>query len=174
MELEAAGAAAAAGSRSSSGKKQYKLNKKQFIKFLICIFLAIALLITAYATIVIIKAPKIETNNIYSLLSQSSILYDDSGQIIDKEGERALIKHYAGTDTLKADILKIGHHGSRTSTSPEFLSAVSPDAAVIQVGRNNYGHPSKSLLGLWISAASDSLPIQPASLKTLEKSRMMQ
>ena len=83
MELEAAEAAAAAGSRSSSGKKQYKLNKKQFIKFLICIFLAIALLITAYATIVIIKAPKIETNNIYSLLSQSSILYDDSGQIID-------------------------------------------------------------------------------------------
>ena len=83
MELEAAEAAAAAGSRSSSGKKKYKLNKKQFIKFLICIFLAIALLITAYATIVIIKAPKIETNNIYSLLSQSSILYDDSGQIID-------------------------------------------------------------------------------------------
>ena len=62
---------------------------------------------------------------------------------LDKEGERALIKHYAGTDTLKADILKIGHHGSRTSTSPEFLSAVSPDAAVIQVGRNNYGHPSE-------------------------------
>ena len=65
---------------------------------------------------------------------------------LDKEGERALIKHYAGTDTLKADILKIGHHGSRTSTSPEFLSAVSPDAAVIQVGRNNYGHPSEETL----------------------------
>ena len=39
MELEAAEAAAAADSRSSSGKKKYKLNKKQFIKFLICIFL---------------------------------------------------------------------------------------------------------------------------------------
>lgn len=45
--------------------------------------MAIALIITAYATIVIVRAPKIETNNIYSLLSQSSILYDDEGQIID-------------------------------------------------------------------------------------------
>lgn len=86
MELEAAEAAETAAlhtHKKSSGGKKYKLNKKQFIKFLICIFLAIALLITAYATIVIVRAPKIETNNIYSLLSQSSVLYDDSGQIID-------------------------------------------------------------------------------------------
>ena len=86
MELEAAEAAGTATlhtHKKSSGGKKYKLNKKQFIKFLICIFLAIALLITAYATIVIVRAPKIETNNIYSLLSQSSVLYDDSGQIID-------------------------------------------------------------------------------------------
>lgn len=64
-------------------KPKYKLNKKQFFKFLICIFLAVALIATAYAGIVISRAPKIETNNIYSLLSQSSVLYDDSGQIID-------------------------------------------------------------------------------------------
>lgn len=64
-------------------KLKYQLNKRQFVKFLICICLAIALIITAYATIVIVRAPKIETNNIYSLLSQSSILYDDEGQIID-------------------------------------------------------------------------------------------
>lgn len=83
MELEAAETAALHTHKKSSGGKKYKLNKKQFIKFLICIFLAIALLITAYATIVIVRAPKIETNNIYSLLSQSSVLYDDSGQIID-------------------------------------------------------------------------------------------
>jgi competence protein ComEC len=43
---------------------------------------------------------------------------------------------------LGADILKIGHHGSRTSTSPEFLRAVHPQAAVISCGRHNaFGHP---------------------------------
>lgn len=84
LELEAA-EASTSGHRTPSGNRQkkYKLNKKQFLKFLICIFLLIALIITAYATIIIVKAPKIETNNIYSLLSQSSVLYDDSGQIID-------------------------------------------------------------------------------------------
>ena len=72
-----------AGNEAAVSKGRYKLNKKQFLKFVICIFLAIALLLTAYAAFVIMKAPKIETDNIYSLLSQSSTLYDDSGQIID-------------------------------------------------------------------------------------------
>lgn len=65
---------------------------------------------------------------------------------LDMEGEAALIKYYAGTEVLKADILKVGHHGSKTSTSAEFLNAVSPKAAVIQVGRNNYGHPTEETL----------------------------
>jgi competence protein ComEC len=48
---------------------------------------------------------------------------------------------------LKADVLKIGHHGSRDSTTDEFLSEVNPDYAVISVGRlNNYGHPHKDVM----------------------------
>ncbi|PIR66570.1 MAG: MBL fold metallo-hydrolase [Parcubacteria group bacterium CG10_big_fil_rev_8_21_14_0_10_36_14] len=43
---------------------------------------------------------------------------------------------------LKADILKVGHHGSKNSTSEEFLRAISPFLAIISVGENNYGHPS--------------------------------
>ena len=43
---------------------------------------------------------------------------------------------------LKSDVLKVGHHGSRTSSSPAFLSAVAPDHAVITCGKDNdYGHP---------------------------------
>ncbi|MBE6960570.1 MAG: MBL fold metallo-hydrolase [Ruminococcaceae bacterium] len=55
------------------------------------------------------------------------------------EAEKELVE--AGTN-LKADVLKVGHHGSYTSTSYLFLRTVQPDYAVIQCGRNNeYGHP---------------------------------
>ena len=44
------------------------------------------------------------------------------------------------------EILVVGHHGSDTSTCPEFLEALRPDAAVISVGYNEYGHPSEEIL----------------------------
>lgn len=49
---------------------------------------------------------------------------------------------------LKSNILKIGHHGSKYSTSDEFLKAVSPNCAVIQVGKNSYGHPAERVMSL--------------------------
>lgn len=58
----------------------------------------------------------------------------------EKEAEERLLS--AGVD-LESDILKVGHHGSKTSTSPNFLEAVNPKIAVISSGkRNNFGHPS--------------------------------
>ncbi|MGC2620241.1 MAG: ComEC/Rec2 family competence protein, partial [Acidobacteriaceae bacterium] len=48
---------------------------------------------------------------------------------------------------LHSDLLKVGHHGSRTSTTPDFLAAVSPGYAAISVGRRNfYGHPRQEVL----------------------------
>lgn len=48
---------------------------------------------------------------------------------------------------LKAQILQIGHHGSKSSTSENFLKAVNPGITIIQVGKNNrYGHPSQEVL----------------------------
>ena len=48
---------------------------------------------------------------------------------------------------LRADVLKIGHHGSRTSTTPSFLAAVDPSIAVISSGiRNRFGHPAPATL----------------------------
>ena len=47
---------------------------------------------------------------------------------------------------LAAHILKVGHHGSRSSTSPDFVQAVQPEVAVIQVGENRYGHPAEDVL----------------------------
>lgn len=49
---------------------------------------------------------------------------------------------------VKADVLKVGHHGSETSTSEEFLGRVNPQYAVISVGKNSYGHPTERVLSL--------------------------
>ncbi len=50
-------------------------------------------------------------------------------------------------EDLRADVLKVGHHGSSTSSSDSFLAAVHPDVAVISVGAGNkYGHPSADVL----------------------------
>lgn len=65
---------------------------------------------------------------------------------ITAEGEKMLLERYAGTDMLKADILKVAHHGSAYSSSEEFLEAVKPKVAVISVGKNNYGHPSQDVI----------------------------
>lgn len=49
-------------------------------------------------------------------------------------------------DNLKSNVLKVGHHGSKTSTSESFLGWVDPDLAVISVGKGNkYGHPHKEV-----------------------------
>jgi len=63
---------------------------------------------------------------------------------IEKEAEQALIGIYPH---LRADVLKVAHHGSKTSTTEMFLQAVKPRVAIISVGRSNrYGHPSPDVL----------------------------
>lgn len=62
----------------------------------------------------------------------------DAGENVERE--------LAATDDVRADILKAGHHGSRFSSSAAFLRAVQPKVAVIEVGKNSYGHPTKDAL----------------------------
>ena len=62
-----------------------------------------------------------------------------------KNMENYMVSRYG--DFLDADILKVAHHGSNTSTIDEFVKAVSPDIAVISAGKgNSYGHPHKEVL----------------------------
>ena len=62
----------------------------------------------------------------------------------EAEVEEAILQ--SGAD-IQSNVLKVGHHGSDTSTTSSFLSAVSPDAAVICCGAgNSYGHPSQATL----------------------------
>jgi competence protein ComEC len=58
---------------------------------------------------------------------------------------------------LASEILKVAHHGSKQSTSPEFAAAVAPAYSVISVGKNNYGHPSEQVLGILAQQKSNVL-----------------
>ncbi|NLM56758.1 MAG: MBL fold metallo-hydrolase [Clostridiales bacterium] len=66
------------------------------------------------------------------------------------------IINYWGVDILDVEVLKVGHHGSYTSTTEEFLAATTPEFAIISCGRQNeYGHPhSKTLARLEKAGAS--------------------
>ena len=79
--------------------------------------------------------------NNYSVVLR--LTYGSTSYLFTGDAENA-----AESDILKAgenvdaDVLKVGHHGSSTSTSKKFLEAVSPDICVIQCGAgNSYGHP---------------------------------
>ena len=52
----------------------------------------------------------------------------------------------AKKQTLRADVLKVGHHGAKTSTSSTFLNTVKPKHAIISVGKNSYGHPTSEVV----------------------------
>lgn len=61
----------------------------------------------------------------------------------ESESEQAMIE--SGAD-LRADVMLVGHHGSKSSTTRRFLQLVQPTYAVIQVGPNSYGHPAQTIL----------------------------
>lgn len=82
-------------------------------------------------------------NSIVAMLEYGELEVLLTGDI-ETETERRLILNGADLD---ADILKAGHHGSKTSTTEEFLGAVTPQTAIISAGRDNrYGHPHQEVL----------------------------
>lgn len=60
------------------------------------------------------------------------------------------------TKGLKSDVVKVGHHGSPTSSIPAFVLATKPAVAIISVGKNNsYGHPDKTVVTRWQKAGAE-------------------
>ena len=78
---------------------------------------------------------------IYTELNNRKFLFmGDAGVEVEED----LIKKYNLQDI---DVLKVGHHGSRTSSSKEFIDEINSEYSIISVGKNNrYGHPNKEVL----------------------------
>src|SRR5260370_1443771 len=72
---------------------------------------------------------------------------------IEKPAEAAVLKE--GVD-LGSDIVKVAHHGSRTSSTPAFVAATHPSLAIISVGRTSiFGHPHKEVVERWRASGAE-------------------
>ena len=81
------------------------------------------------------------SNVIYTEINNYKFMFMGDASIIT---EKELLKEYNLPDI---DVLKVGHHGSKTSSSKEFIEEINPKYSIISVGKENrYGHPNKEVL----------------------------
>lgn len=88
-------------------------------------------------------------DNLNDMSIVSKISFGDTSVIVTGDAETPAENDMLATNDsdFNCDILKVGHHGSKTSTCDEWLDAVNPDYAVIMCGiDNDYGHPHKQLI----------------------------
>ena len=106
-----------------------------------------------------IKELNIDNNKLYFLNNKDYGNENDNSNVIYTElnGYKFMFMGDAGTTTEKEildkynlpdiDVLKVGHHGSKTSSGKEFIDEINPKYSIISVGKNNrYGHPNDSVL----------------------------
>ena len=106
-----------------------------------------------------IKELNIDNNKLYFLQTKEYDNENDNSNVIytELDGYRFMFMGDAGVEKEKEilnkynisgiDVLKIGHHGSKTSSSKEFINEINPNYSIISVGKNNrYGHPNKEVL----------------------------
>ena len=106
-----------------------------------------------------IKELNIDKNKLYFLQTKKYDNENDNSNVIytELDGYKFMLMGDASSNTEheilkkynipKIDVLKVGHHGSRTSSSIEFIDEINPKYGVISVGKNNrYGHPNKEVL----------------------------
>lgn len=101
------------------------------------------------ATITVLSPAK---NSVYSDLNDYSLVlkldYENVSFLLTGDAETTVENDLMDKGyNLSADVLKCGHHGSSTSSDPDFINAVNPTAAVISCGKDNeYGHPHSETL----------------------------
>ena len=106
-----------------------------------------------------IKSLTINNNNFYFLQTKEYDNENDNSNVIYTkiydykfllmgdagiEKEKEILQKY---NLSNIDVLKVGHHGSKTSSSKEFINVITPKYSIISVGKNNrYGHPNREVL----------------------------
>ena len=106
-----------------------------------------------------IKELSIDNNKLYFLQTKEYDNENDNSNVIYTElnGYKFMFMGDAGIEKEKdilnkynlsdIDVLKVGHHGSKTSSSKDFIDGINPNYSIISVGKNNrYGHPNKEVL----------------------------
>ena len=84
-----------------------------------------------------------EQNKCYLIKLNNSITNPSQDSTLASNYNNGKIPEYS---YYYVDVLKVGHHGSRTSTSEEFIEQTKPEVAIISLGKNNsYGHPHKEV-----------------------------
>jgi len=101
-----------------------------------------------------LSGQKIERANNTSIVAQ--LVYKDFEVLLTGDIEKEVERELVGTGiNLQSDVLKVPHHGSKTSSTKSFIGAVNPILAVIQAGKDNsYGHPHQSVLSALSSIAT--------------------
>lgn len=88
---------------------------------------------------------KAKNLNLTSIVIQMK--FDDMTYLFTGDAEKEVEEKIAKAEEIKANILKVGHHGSESSSSEKFIQAVAPEISIISVGKDNsYGHPSQDIL----------------------------
>ena len=96
-------------------------------------------------TVDIIAPVTIDNDNLNNSSVVIKLIYKDTSYLFTGDAEKEEIASMQAD--VSADVLKVGHHGSKTSTTNAFLKEVNPQIAVISCGEDNeYGHPHKSTL----------------------------
>ena len=108
-----------------------------------------------------IKELNIDNNKLYFLQTKEYDNENDNSNVIYTEinGYKFMLMGDAGIEKEKdildkynisdIDVLKVGHHGSKTSSSEDFIDEINPKYSIISVGKNNrYGHPNKEVLNV--------------------------
>jgi beta-lactamase superfamily II metal-dependent hydrolase len=87
------------------------------------------------------------------------LVYGQDSFLLTGDAPTSVEQHLITLDgnKLESDVLKVGHHGSRSSTGAEFLKAVKPQVAAISVGaKNRYGHPTQEVLDRLAAAKAET------------------
>lgn len=78
------------------------------------------------------------------------IMYGNTSFLLTGDSPKSIEKYLVSIDNLDSDVLKVGHHGSKTSSDVSFIEEVSPELVIISAGKDNrYGHPHQEVLDLF-------------------------